>query len=124
MIDDIPPHLRSAYDRVMGAVADAATVRIRSEKQRSGDWDMRLEVTEAMMDRIAALPASSPAIRAYATRVAAGECGWHEIEYRARPIPPEVDEIKDCGQYIWFPHATQSPEPEEDRAGPYEIKWE
>ncbi|MFI6432211.1 hypothetical protein [Rhodococcus oryzae] len=124
MTDDIPSHLRAAYDRVMDAVADAATARIRSEKQRSGDWDTHTEVTDDLMEEIAALPTSSPELRIYASRVASGECRWCEIEYRARPIPAEVAEIKNSGHFRWFPHMTPPLATEDEDPGPYEIEWE
>ncbi|MFD4181121.1 hypothetical protein [Rhodococcus sp. NPDC058514] len=124
MIDDIPPHLRPSYDRAIEAIADAATARIRSEKSRNGDWDTRIEVTDELWDKIAALPTSSAELRVYAERVAAGECRWDEVEYQARPVPQEVAEIKNSGLYRWFSHPTPLREPEDEEAGPYEIKWE
>lgn len=124
MNEDIPPFLRSAYNRLMDAIDDSATARIRAAKVREGDWDDLIDITDAIMERTAQLEDASPAIRAYAARVAADECRWHEIESRCHPIPPEVDHIKSSGIYRWYPNATPPPAPEPDEPEPYRIPWE
>ncbi|MFD1815784.1 hypothetical protein [Rhodococcus gannanensis] len=126
MTDDIPPFLRSAYGRLRDAIDDAESARIRAAKFRQGDWDKRIDVTDAIMERTAGLDDASPAIRAYAARVAAGECRWYEIESRSNPVPPEVDFFKNSPIYRWYPNATPPPalEPDFDEPEPYRIPWE
>lgn len=124
MNDDIPPFLRSAYGRLRDAIDDAETARIRAAKFREGEWDAQIDVTDAIMERTAQLDDASPSIRAYAARVAAGECHWHEIESRCHPIPPEVGFFKNSGIYRWYPNATPAPAPEPEEPEPYRIPWE
>jgi hypothetical protein len=122
--DEIPPFLRSAYGRLRDAIDDAETARIRAAKFREGDWDKRIDVTDAIMERTAGRDDASSAIRAYAARVAAGQCHWYEIESRSNPIPPEVAYFKNSHIYRWYPNATPPPVSEPEETEPYSIPWE
>ncbi|RDI18497.1 hypothetical protein DEU38_12065 [Rhodococcus sp. AG1013] len=124
MIDGIPPHLRSAYDRLMNSADSLATERIRAERQRHGDWDTRTEIDDAFMDRLAAMPDVSDELRAYAARVAAGECRWEEIEWRAAAVPPEIAELRQSRHFVWFRNPTPRPTPVEEDEAPYRFQWE
>ncbi|MDH6283670.1 hypothetical protein [Prescottella agglutinans] len=124
MIDDIPPHLRAAYNRLMSTADDLATARIRAEKQRSGDWDTRTEVDDAIMDELAVMPSASNELRAYATRVATGECRWNEIEWRAAVVPPEIVELQRSARFVWFRNPTPRPTPVEEDETPFRFQWE
>ncbi|NLU82615.1 hypothetical protein [Rhodococcus sp. HNM0569] len=126
MSTDVPPFLQSSFDRIMGAADDLATARIQAAKQRSGDWDMRTVIDDAFMDRLAESPVASDQLKAYAARVAAGECTWPQIDTKVTTLPPEIPELRDSPQFRWFPYfSPKAPEPTEDQWDePYRIKWE
>ncbi|MDH6679820.1 hypothetical protein M2284_004044 [Rhodococcus sp. LBL1] len=124
MIDEIPPHLRVVYNRVMVSADSLATERMRAEKQRHGDWDNRIEIDDAFMDELSAMPSASNELRAYAARVATGECRWDEIEWRAAVVPPEIAELRLSRQFVWFRNPTPRPAPVEEDETPFRFQWE
>ena len=130
MSDDMPPHLAAAYDRAMAACEDLETAVAHARGARHGDWDTRTEVDDEFMEFLAASSLASDELRAYAARVAGGECRWAEIETLASPRPPELADLRDDTEFIWtFPEVaptTPEPKPEvhwEDEE-PYQFKWE
>ncbi|MFI9413575.1 hypothetical protein [Nocardia gamkensis] len=87
---------------VMSAVDDLRTARIQLENL---DVHALLhevtEVTEEFMSNLAAAPGASAALQDYAERVREGEYRWCDIEHLARPVPPEVVELKNSPQFEW-----------------------
>ncbi|NKY29502.1 Histone-lysine N-methyltransferase [Nocardia gamkensis] len=87
---------------VMSAVDDLRTARIQLENL---DVHALLhevtEVTEEFMSNLAAAPGASAALQDYAERVREGEYRWCDIEQLARPVPPEVAELKNSPQFEW-----------------------
>lgn len=124
MNDEVPPHLRAAYNRVMVSADSLATERMRAEKQRHGDWDTRIEIDDAFMDELAAMPSVSNELLAYAARVATRECRWDEIEWRATVLPPEVVELRQSRNFVWFRNAGPRLAPAEEDEIPFRFQWE
>lgn len=125
-MDDLDPNIERAFRKLMDASDKLAGVRIKSERERSGDWDMRRDVDDAMMNDLAGSPDASSDLIRYAKRVAAGICEWRDIEQLANPLPPEICSIKDSPLFRWYParptRADPADDPEDDR--PYRIPWE
>ena len=88
---DVPSHLDGPLDRIHRAVTDLDTAVIRA--QRFAGANRCIQVDDAVMEQLAASSDASPALRQYASRVAAGQCRWSEIEAVAHPVPPEVAEL-------------------------------
>lgn len=107
---DLDPAVAAAVRGVMDAIADLDTARIRLEHT---DIEALLNepavVDEEFMSNLAATPIASPELQAYAARVADGECRWSDIEQLARPVPPEVHDMKTSPRFIW--HWTPEPPP-------------
>ncbi|MEA3530946.1 hypothetical protein [Nocardia implantans] len=99
---NLDPAVEALVRSVMGAVEELRTARIQLENL---DVQALLhevtEVTEEFMSNLAAAPGASDALLAYAERVRAGECRWSDIEQLARPVPPEVTELKNSPQFEW-----------------------
>ncbi|WP_280339692.1 hypothetical protein [Nocardia neocaledoniensis] len=110
------PNLDSGVEalvrEVMGAVDDLRTARIQLENL---DVDAVMAepttVDAAFMSAMAAADEASPALVAFAARVSEGECAWSEIEFAARPVPPEVDELKNSPRFVWPWDRPAPPEP-------------
>ncbi|MFI5720982.1 hypothetical protein [Nocardia sp. NPDC051750] len=99
---DLDPKLEAVARRVLNAVGDLETARLRLERTELAElWSEPIPVTEGLLQRMADSPASSPELKAYAMRVAAGECRWCDIERLAMPLPPEVPELKALPAYEW-----------------------
>lgn len=73
--------------------------------------DEPTEVTDEFMRAPATRPGVSPGLADYWLRVQRGECQWSEIEIHARPLPPEVVEMKSSSRFVWKWSAVP-PEPE------------
>ncbi|OZC94906.1 hypothetical protein CH275_28575 [Rhodococcus sp. 06-235-1A] len=122
MIEHVPPHARSAYDRLMTSCGELEAARTRA---LDTDLKARVEtriVTAELLDRLASSPRASADLTHYARRVASGECSWERIEVDADPVPPEVDELKADSQIMWpneWPTSTT-----EVPSQPYRIPWE
>ncbi|OYD67880.1 hypothetical protein [Rhodococcus sp. OK302] len=122
MSSDVPPELRSIYNKIMNAAAQVDTAAIRLDRVSNGDWDPRTDVTDELMDALAAKEGASPELRQYAERVANGECRWDQIESRVKVLPIEVIELKQSPRVIWYP---APPKPVVDEYyDPYRIPWE
>ncbi len=99
---NLDPAVEALVRGVMSAVDDLRTARIQLENlDVSALLHEVTEVTEEFMSNLAAAPGASPALRAYAERVRVGECRWCDIEQLARPVPPEVAELKNSPQFEW-----------------------
>ncbi|NMM85993.1 hypothetical protein B2J88_16735 [Rhodococcus sp. SRB_17] len=113
MSSDVPPELRSIYNKIMN---------VRLDRVSNGDWDPRTDVTDELMDALAAKEGASPELRKYAERVANGEGRWDQIESRVKVLPIEVIELKQSPRVIWYP---APPKPVVDEYyDPYRIPWE
>ncbi|MGY1896624.1 hypothetical protein ACW9HR_05505 [Nocardia gipuzkoensis] len=99
---DLDPEIEAAARRVMDGVDDLRTAHLRVERMNVAEILRRpTPVTEELMFDLAALPHASPELRAYAELVHNGECQWAEIEVLARPLPPEVADLKASPNFIW-----------------------
>ena len=115
------PILRRAVQKMTDAFDRMAQTRAEVERTPLSSIDEPRNVDGALMFAIASLASASPELRAYAGRVAAGECSWDEIETLSRPVPPEIGELKRDTALIWFP-AKQTPPPDDEE--PYRIPWQ
>ncbi|MGW0177808.1 hypothetical protein [Nocardia sp. NPDC003345] len=126
---DLDPQMEALARRVLNAVDDLETARLRLERTELADlWSEPIPVTESLLQRMADSPASSAELKAYAMRVAAGECLWCDIERLARPMPPEVPELKSLPAYEWIwgvtsptPPPPQPPPMQRPRPGRDEV---
>jgi hypothetical protein len=99
---DVDPDIEQAYRRLMDRADDLETARLRAERlDVHALMSEPTLVTEEFMSQLATMPHSSPELRAFAERVYSGECRWSEIESSARPVPPEVAELKDSPNFAW-----------------------
>jgi hypothetical protein len=99
---NLDPAVEALVRNVMNAVDDLRTARIRLENlDVSALLHEATEVTDEFMSNLAAAPGASSALQAYAARVREGECLWRDIELLARPVPPEVAELKNSPQFVW-----------------------
>lgn len=99
---NLDPDVEALVRNVMGAVDEVRTARIRLENvDVPAVLHEPTEVTQEFMSDLAASEVASPALRAYADRVRNGECFWWEIEVRARPVPPEVADLKNSPNFLW-----------------------
>lgn len=122
MNSDVPPGLRSIYNKVTNAAAQVETAAIRLDRVSNGDQDPRVDATDELMNALAAKEGASPELRQYAERVANGECRWDQIESRMKILPIQVIELKQSPRVIWFP---APPKPVVDEYyEPYRIPWE
>ncbi|QNG18388.1 hypothetical protein G4H71_01740 [Rhodococcus triatomae] len=121
---DLDPSVDSAYRKLSGALDRLATVRIQSEKARM-DWDLRMQVDDRFMQKVADDPGSSKALKEYSQRVATGECTWSEITVKLGALPPEVMQIMNDPGYRWYQQIipARSSEWEEDSEEPYRFEW-
>ncbi|WP_068275447.1 hypothetical protein [Aldersonia kunmingensis] len=116
---DLDPDIEQAYRRLMDRSDELATARLRVERL---DVHAILSeptlVTEEFMSNLASTEHASPELRNFADRVHSGECRWSEIEFRARPLPHEVAELKESPNFVWTwggPAVTPpSPSPRQD----------
>ncbi|MEV0332141.1 hypothetical protein [Nocardia sp. NPDC050717] len=110
---DLDPTVEALARKVMDAVDNLRTATIRLASIDVDElFDGATEVTEEFMATIAGMDTASPALKAYAERVAAGECRWADIESMARPVPPEVAEMKGSPReftWKWSPEPPQAP---------------
>ncbi|WP_051026792.1 hypothetical protein [Nocardia higoensis] len=98
----LDPHVEAMARRVLSAVADLETVGLRVERTNLDELQAEPSlVTDELMRRLAAMPIASMELKAFAARVDRGECTWSEIETSARPVPPEVAELKTSPRYTW-----------------------
>ncbi|WP_245550806.1 hypothetical protein [Nocardia paucivorans] len=124
MLDDpnLDPEVEAMARRVLNAADDLETASLRVERTVLEDlWRDPILVNEGLMSALAAIPNASPELKAYAARVEAGECRWPEIELMARPVPPEVAELKNSPSYAWTwdipePVAEPTPPPQRKKA--------
>ncbi|UFS95472.1 hypothetical protein [Nocardia huaxiensis] len=99
---DLDPAVEALVRDVMGAVDDLRTARMRLENlDIQSMLNEPTEVTAEFMSILAASEGASPALQAYAERVRNGECHWRDIELLARPIPPEIADLKNSPQFVW-----------------------
>ena len=124
MIEDMPPHARAAYDRLMTSCSDLEAARARAL-----DTDLKARmgtrtVTAELLARLASSPRASADLIRYAGRVALGECSWERIEVDADPLPPEVEELKADPQIVWPSEWPTSTTESEFGSEPYRIPWE
>lgn len=104
MFDDpnLDPEAEAMARRVLNAADDLETAGLRVERTALEDlWRDPILVNEGLMSALAAIPNASPELKAYAARVEAGECRWPDIELFARPLPPEVADLKNSPSYVW-----------------------
>lgn len=106
--------MTDAFDRMAQSRAEAERAPVPSV-------DLRRVVDDSLMYGIASLPGASPELRAFAVRVSAGECSWHDVETLARPVPPEIAELQRDPTLVWFPPRPALP-PDDDE--PYSIPWQ
>ncbi|WP_459545144.1 hypothetical protein [Nocardia sp. X0981] len=119
---DVDPAVESAFRKLMGAVDNLRTARIRMDNfDMQAFLDEPTEVTEEFMRALATRPGVSPELADYWLRVQRGECQWSEIEIHARPLPPEVIELKSSSRFVWqwnvAPPAPENP-PHRPRSDP------
>ncbi|QRE83103.1 hypothetical protein F1734_24595 [Rhodococcus ruber] len=119
---DVPSHLDGPLDRIHRAVTDLDTAVIRA--QRFAGANRCIQVDDAVMEQLAASGEASPALRQYASRVAAGQCRWSEIEAVAHPVPPEVAELKANPRFRWFPASPRTTPAAGQDQEPYRIPWQ
>lgn len=115
------PTLRLALRKMTDAFDRMAQTRAEIERTPLPFIDEPRNVDSSLMFAITSLPDASPELRAYAGRVAAGECSWDEIETLSMPVPSEVGELKRDPALIWFP-PRQTPPPDDEE--PYTIAWQ
>ena len=121
---EVPPHLDSPLRRIHQAVTDLEAAVIRARRFAGADRDRRIEVDDALMEQLAATADASPELRLYASRVAAGQCRWSEIEVTARPVPPEVAELKTNPRIRWFPEPPRTSPAAGQEWESYRIPWQ
>lgn len=105
MFDDpnLDPGVEAMACRVLTAAQRLETASLRVEHTVFEDlWNEPVPVSEELMASLAAMPNASPELRHYGARVEAGECRWPDIEQFARPVPPEVAELKNSPSYVWI----------------------
>ncbi|WP_280434078.1 hypothetical protein [Nocardia carnea] len=114
---DADPTVEAAFRNLLGAVDNLRTARIRMDNfDMQAFLDEPTEVTDEFMRVLAMRPGASPELTDYWMRVQRGECQWSEIEIWARPLPPEVAEIKSSDRFIWNWNAEPpAPEPPPQR---------
>lgn len=120
------PTIETAFRRLMDASDKLASVRIRSEHERVGDWDTRRVVDDALMQRLAESNDASPELARYGRLVAAGHREWRDVDRLAVPIPPEVAQLKESSLFRWFPDRPNKriDEFDPEYTTPYRIPWE
>lgn len=122
---EIPFHLEAAVRRIQDAGSAVDTYCIRADHVTNGDWDMRIDVDESFMRRIASSESASDELRAFAARVESGGAEWRDIERILRVLPPEVIELKNSKHFRWHWNYDPPPAPRaDDRPGPYRIPWQ
>ncbi|WP_410872289.1 hypothetical protein [Nocardia sp. A7] len=112
---DLDAEVEAFARKVMDAADNLRTATIRLTSIDVDElFNSATEVTEEFISMVAGMDTASPALKAYADRVAAGECRWCDIETLARPVPPEVAEMKSLPQeftWKWAPEPPQAPPP-------------
>ncbi|CAM4242294.1 hypothetical protein NONI108955_16355 [Nocardia ninae] len=111
---DLDPQVDAIARKVMDAVDNLRTATIRLSNIDVDElFDSPTEVSEEFIAMVAGMDTASPALKAYAERVSTGECRWRDIETLARPVPPEVAEMKNSPLFIWpwTPEPPQQPTP-------------
>ncbi|MBF6127824.1 hypothetical protein [Nocardia brasiliensis] len=117
---DLDPEVEAIARKVMAAVDNLRTATIRlADINIDALFDGATEVNEEFITMVAGMDTASPALKAYAARVAAGECRWSDIETLANPVPPEVAEMKGSPEFIW----RWSPEPPAEPTPPSATTW-
>lgn len=105
---DLDPDVEAVVRKVRDAVDRLRTATIRlADIEIDELFDRPTEVTEEFIAMVAAMDSASPGLKAYAERVANGECRWSDIESLAHPLPPEVTEMRSSPRFVW----PWSPEP-------------
>lgn len=98
----LDPQVEAMARRVLSAATDLETFVLRVERTNLDELQAEpSRVTDELMRRLAAMPIASMELKAFAERVDRGECTWSEIETLARPVPPEVAELKASPSYTW-----------------------
>lgn len=121
---DIEPDIEQAFRRLMDSADDLETARLRAERlDVHALFSEPTVVTEEFMAMLAGSQNASPELRVFAERVYAGECRWSEIELRARPLPPEVAELKASTNFFWEwtappPRPATAPDDDDDYEPP------
>ncbi|GAA5103835.1 hypothetical protein GCM10023319_72010 [Nocardia iowensis] len=111
---DLDPEVEAIARKVMDAVDNLRTATIRLANVDVDElFDGPTEVTEEFIAMVAGMDTASPALKTYAERVGSGECRWCDIETLARPVPPEVAEMKSSPLFIWkwTPEPPRAPAP-------------
>ncbi|MEV6223260.1 hypothetical protein AB0M13_16555 [Nocardia fluminea] len=112
---DLDAEVEAFARKVMDAADNLRTATIRLTSINVDElFESATEVTEEFISMVAGMDTASPALKAYAARVAAGECRWCDIETLARPVPPEVAEMKSLPRefiWKWTPEPPQAPPP-------------
>ncbi|MGW4845483.1 hypothetical protein [Nocardia brasiliensis] len=117
---DLDPTAEALARQVMDAVDNLRTATIRLDSIDPAElFERATEVTEEFISMVAGMDTASAALKAYAERVASGECRWSDIETLANPVPPEVAEMKGSPEFIW----RWSPEPPAEPAPPSATTW-
>ncbi|WP_254303451.1 hypothetical protein [Rhodococcoides kyotonense] len=117
MIDE--PVAGIAYNRVLDAVGRLENARRHADSVDVGAPRPRTAVTALLLDRLSRSPRASGELKRYAAHVAAGDTTWDRIEIDARPIPPEVSELRADPMVDW--PANWPIEPDDQ---PYRIPWQ
>lgn len=108
-----------AYKRVVDAVARLDEATRRAENTHIGARRVRTTVTIELLRRLANSKHASSELRAFALSVAAGDTDWDRIELDARPVPPEVSELR-ADPLVEWPRDW----PLQSNEEPYRIPWQ
>ncbi|WP_446225563.1 hypothetical protein ACTWPB_11030 [Nocardia sp. IBHARD005] len=117
---DADPVVEAAVRDLMGAVDDLRTACIRID-----NFDMQAyfaeptEVTDDFMWILAERPGASAELVSYALFVRDRGYQWSDIEKFARPVPPEIAELKSSDRFIW----KWTPESEASHSDPPHEVW-
>ncbi|MFB7878046.1 hypothetical protein ACFC06_22590 [Nocardia sp. NPDC056064] len=99
---DLDPEVEAIARKVMDAVDNLRTATIRLANIDVDElFDGATEVNEDFISMVAGMDSASPALKDFAERVRSGECRWCDIEVLARPVPPEVAEMKSSSLFVW-----------------------
>lgn len=108
-----------AYNKVLDALGRLETARHHADNTVIGGPRGRTVVTEALLERLARSIGASTELQKFAASVASGNTSWDRVEVDARPVPPEVSELRADPMVDW---PTNWPIETDDQ--PYRIPWQ
>ncbi|WP_072806041.1 hypothetical protein [Rhodococcoides yunnanense] len=109
----------NAYNKVLDAIGRLEDACRRAENVVIGGPRERTAVTEALLARLARSRVASQELQAYAASVASGITTWDRIEADARPVPPEIVELRSDPSVDWPLNWPTEPDDQ-----PYRIPWQ